>query len=788
MPITRIPLSWPYNPRRADTSKDQRRVNVMDEKVDGKTYTLKRPGTTLLYNYGSPGPGQGMTFYNGATYSVVNDQLAISSVNNDGTRGINWQAAGVADWSARSSFATVNVQGTIYVAGGLVDTAAALNTPTADVWSITPGTGWQLCTAAAPWTPRAEMTLLNGAGDTALLLIGGIDGTGPQNDVWSSPDGVNWTQLVKNGPWTPRYGAVGLSAGGNFFLMGGTNGSTVYNDIWVSINGTDWAELLPNADWSARAFAAAYAFPFGTLPAIWIAGGADSFGNGINETWYSTNGGKNWTLSPASFSIGGVYAGGYCVYNNRMWLVNGRTGPTVASSINYVYTSPDGLNWYPQTTMGPWQASCSGALVSFPTATSVSPYNYQSLYWLGGNNTAGVKSDLVYYGTLDTIQSLSGGISPAIAGQPYQFAPFQEGTVLLVKNQCGLWVVAGGSINQVKSNGYPGETVPGLCVLGSYAYVMDRSGLIHNCDADNPYQWQLLNVVGADYEADPAVALVKYLNYIVAFGTYTMQLFYDAGQPVGSPLLPYLNANVKIGCADAATVVDVGPSIMWVSRTQQFNRQVMIMNGMTPQVVSTPAIDKLLNGTGWTSLIAFSYYADGHLFYVLSSGSSFSLACDTSQQGFPWYEWTDITGTQPLFYSGSCSTLDEGGFQVQALLDGTIYTVGGQYYTDNGAAFPVQLRTAKVDFDNMRRKFWGRTTLVGDQNTGMPTICNTDDDYQTYSTPRTVDTSTPCPSIPRNGASLRRAWLVDLTNDQPLRWEALEVEWEQGNVPQGQAG
>lgn len=787
MPTTRVPLVWPWNPRSPDTTKDPRNVNVMVEKANDTNYVLKRPGVDRLYTVGLGGVGQGMTYFNGATYSVNTDQLILSSANNSGTTGATWQAAGYADWTARSSFGYVNVQGTIYILGGVIDAGASLNIPTNDVWSITPGTGWQLCTGAAPWSARAEPMVVNGAGDTALLLMGGVDATNTAlNDVWASADGVTWVQLLEEAPWAPRYGATCLVHQGTFYLIGGYDGSQVFNDIWVSIDGKTWGELVSSAYWPARAFAAGFSFNYNGRPAIWLVGGADVTLTGMNDVWFSVDGGKNWTFAVAAFPTG-ILAAGFTVYNNKMWIVNGRSGAAVATGLNTVYNSSDGVAWNQITTVGPWQASSSGALVLFPTATVVSPYNYQTMYWIGGNNTAGTKTNGVYYGTLDIVQSLLGSLSPNVSGQPYQFAVFQEGNTLLVKNQSNLWSVSGGIIYKINSNGYPSETVPGLVVLGSFAYVMDRTGLIHNCEADAPGIWPLLNVVGADYEFDPAVALSKYLNYVVAFGTYTTQFFYDAGVVDGSPLKPYLNANMKVGCAAAETVVDIGPTIMWVGRTQQYNRQVFMMSGMSPQVVSTPAIDKMLNGTSWSEPFAFSYYADGHLFYVLSCVGQRSFAYDTSTK--EWHEWTDSTGGNALLYSGSASDLDLNGFMVQEYTTGDIFLVGSQYYSDDGNTFPVELVTGKVDFGNNYRKFWGQTTLICDRNTGVAYIQTSDDDYQTYTAlNRTVDTSKSRPTLFRNGSSRRRAWKVTIENDEPLRWESLEVAYEQGAVQNGLAG
>lgn len=790
MPTIRLPLSWPFNPRAQNTTtKDPDRINVMDEVVNEKTYTLKRPGTSLRFTPPA-GTGQGMTFYNGGTYSVTSDTLQVSSANASGTSGLFWPSAGNAPWSVRSSFGTITINGSVYIIGGLTDAGGLTNIPTSDVWSITPGTGWIQNNPAAPWDARAETAV--GQINNVLFIMGGA-GVGPiaLSDVWSSSDqGVTWEHLTDDPPWPARYGASAISADNGIYLMGGTNqAGTYFNDIWFTTDGVTWAEVVANADWPVRAYAAHFYFPKDATNALWIVGGSDAAGNAINDAWYSTDGGKNWTDEGAVLGFGGVYAAGFIVYNNEMWIANGRTGPAVATSTNNVYHSSDGATWNLVAFAGPWQPSSSGVLVTFPTLTSISPYNYQTMYWLGGVDVTDTKTNLVYYSTLDLVVPLSIYLAPPITGQQYQFAAFQEGQVLLVKNQSMLWVVQAGKVEQVTDSGYPGETAVGIAVLGDTAYVLDRSGLIHNCASDNPFRWPLLNAVGADYEPDLGVALVKYLNYLVAFGAYTTQFFYDAGKAVGSPLLPYVSANSKVGCAAAATVVEMGATFMWLGRTLQYNRQVMIMNGLTPQVVSTPAVEKFLNKAEWNSPSAISVYAGGHLFYVLSPEAglgTFSLAFDTSTK--QWFKWTDAAGTGPWRYSASCSDLDINGFQVQSATDGKIYRVGVQYYSDDGTAFPVTIVTDKVDLSNNRRKFWGLTTIIGDRNTGTPRIQTTDDDYQSYNTGRTVNMATARPCLYRNGSSRRRAWKITQTDIQPMRLEYLEIDVEQGGVQLGNAG
>ncbi len=333
---------------------------------------------------------------------------------------------------------------------------------------------------------------------------------------------------------------------------------------------------------------------------------------------------------------------------------------------------------------------------------------------------------------------------------------------------------------QVTDSRYPYQTVPGIVVLGGYAYVMDPSGLIRNCALNDPFHWPLLNAVGADYESDPGVALVKYLNYVVAFGTYTCQFFYDAGIINGSPLKPYLNANMRVGCAAAATVCNIGPTVVWMSRTLEYNRQIMMFNGLAPQVISTPAVDKMLEAARFANPYATTAYSQGHLFYIISGSSDSSLVYDFSVK--EWYEWTN-TDSDPFSFTASCSTQAFFGNLLLHATDGKVYRFDGIYNADNGTPFPVTVQTGLIDFDNTYNKFFGRTRIVGDKGAGTPTIQTTDDDYNTFSAGRTQDMDAnwraPARALFQEGAAISRAWKITQTDTSPFRWQALEVQYTQ---------
>ena len=786
MPTVRLPLSWPFNPRSADTAKDQHRVNVMDEVLGERIFTLKRPGLSVYEPTYTAGEGQALTIFNGAVYSVIGDRLNQSGAAASGANGSAWQAMANAPWLGRELFGIVDLNGSIYLLGG----GNGL-TVLSDVWQRDTDGTWLQATASAPWAGRSNMMV--GVINDAMYVFGGR--TGPAgtylHDVWASKNGKNWTQSTSAAAWTARSGSGVISADNGIYLLGGESAAGYKNDVWFTVDGITWTEVTPaavksdgTAAWSARTLMQNYYFK----NKLWVAGGYDGT-NGKNDVWSSSDVGKTWTLTQASaWASAGLGAvgrrqAGAVVYNNKMWMINGvMGGPDVY--VNHVYSSIDGIDWPLVTASGPWAPSYSGKVFVAPVPPGVSSYNYLTMYWVGGSSATVSFSSVVYYATLNETLALGTGLTTAVADQPMQFNAFNNNGQLLLKNRRNLWVIDAANVIPVSDNRYPFETVPGIVVLGGIAYVMDTTGLIHSCELNDPYHWPLLNVVGADYESDPGVALVKYLNYVLAFGTYTMQFFYDAGIADGSPLRPYLNANMKIGCASAETIANVGPTIVWLGQTAERNWQVMILNGLMPQVISTPAIDKLINNVAnnarWRGIAA---YSNGHLFYILSdaNGSSDKSSFVYDLTVKQWFEWTTFSGIGPFDYAASAArTVTPIGTLLLSPFNGSIYKFDGSYNDDNGVPFVVTLQTAKVDAENNRTKFWGQTELIGDRNAGEPLVQTTDDDYQSFNLGRTVDMSTSRPVLYRNGSSRRRAWKITQRDSNAMRLEALEVTFEQG--------
>lgn len=207
--------------------------------------------------------------------------------------------------------------------------------------------------------------------------------------------------------------------------------------------------------------------------------------------------------------------------------------------------------------------------------------------------------------------------------------------------------------NVSNMSGYPVETVRGVAYLDGTYYVADPNARVWGSDINDPLTWSPLNVLEAQAEPDGAVAIARQLQYIVVFGKWTIEFFQDAGNPTGSPLLPYTSAFLEMGCVDGNSVAQAENTIGFIGQTRTKGVGVYTLNGTSPQYISNPSIDRIISENPKTKVRAFWVKISGHYFYVLSL-DGITLAWD--QMGQDWKEWTTLypqtNATVPCNISG----------------------------------------------------------------------------------------------------------------------------------------
>lgn len=351
-----------------------------------------------------------------------------------------------------------------------------------------------------------------------------------------------------------------------------------------------------------------------------------------------------------------------------------------------------------------------------------------------------------------------------------------------------------GAIVTAVLNTFPaGPLVPGVVFLDSYIIIATTTGRLYSSGVNDPTTWNALDYISAESEPDNLVGIVKHLNYVLAFGQWSTDFFYDAGNPVASPLAVAQSYKNEIGCANGNSIVQFEQTVAWIGQSKSTGTGVFMLEGVSPIKVSTPYIERCLGNSNLTDVTAYAFKYNGHMFYLMTLHDlNMTLVYDVNEK--TWYNWTlwaegnSNSGSpgiyaeqyfRPSFYAGTgliYYMLDDD--------DGKLYTMSDTNYTDAGAPIYYRAVTDIIDSGTTKRKFYNRVEIVGDKVPATMMIRHTNDDYQTWSNYRQVDLSKSRPQVYQCGQARRRAWEFLCTDDAPLRLDAAEVDFNIGEMEQ----
>jgi hypothetical protein len=221
-------------------------------------------------------------------------------------------------------------------------------------------------------------------------------------------------------------------------------------------------------------------------------------------------------------------------------------------------------------------------------------------------------------------------------------------TTVVFKTATDGYYYNGTTVTKITDADYPALTVPGIVYLDDYYFVMDPDSRIWNSALGDPSTWTALGFVSAEVEPDSGTGIAKWQNYLVAFGEWTSELFYDAGNPPpGSPLSRVSNSVQQIGCVNGRSIAEVDGGLVWVGQSRSKGRSVYaVKESFTPTRISTDDVDRILDLDDVQDIYAWCGKIDGHRFYVLTLVDSGITLVGDIDQGL-WYEWSTLTAQDP---------------------------------------------------------------------------------------------------------------------------------------------
>jgi len=342
---------------------------------------------------------------------------------------------------------------------------------------------------------------------------------------------------------------------------------------------------------------------------------------------------------------------------------------------------------------------------------------------------------------------------------------------------------SGGGLVEITDGDFPAAFVKGWAYLDGTTYVGKANANIQGSGINDPTSWAADNTIVAQIEPDQGVAVAKQLIYVLALKQWGTEVFYDAGNATGSPLSSVPGAKINYGCVTSDSVQSIDGILIWVCTNQSSSIQVMKMEGLKAEIISTDPVERLLDEVDFTTTYSLQFKNRGHRFYILTFVvSNLTLVYDLDQN--VWHQWTDTNGDYfPFVATTYDATTLKHQFQHES--NGRIYLAEESYYTDNGEAIVVDIVTPNFDGEIDRRKQMNRLTFLADQVPGsILQVRKNDDDYEPtkWSNFRNVDLSKKLPTMMNCGTFVRRAYNLRHACNTPFRIKAMNMQLDIGTL------
>ena len=387
----------------------------------------------------------------------------------------------------------------------------------------------------------------------------------------------------------------------------------------------------------------------------------------------------------------------------------------------------------------------------------------------------GATNSTIYNGTtsLGTITGKATAITETFVGTTATLA------ISSSDNTGWYYDVPTGTVTKIVDANFPGnagKTLAGTFAhMDGWAFIMATDGTLWNSTLNTVTGWAALNFVTANAYPDRGIGCIRYKNQIMAFGSESIQFYYNAGNPVGSPLTRIDTQTVKVGAINSDSIGQISDTVFWVGSSPQGGCTVYRYDGSV-QRISYPEQDYQLLLAGPTNITLTTLRFYGRSFVMIIAGTTTLVYCVEDKR---WHQWTTTT---PLWYK--CAGLSSGNqiltFSISnQSTSGKVYIVNpaSLVFTDDSVAYTATAQTRATDFDQSNRIFFEQLRIIADvePTTSTLTVAYTDDDYNTWVTAGTVDLSTVTPRLSRLGSSYKRAWKFSHSANTAMRIRRADV-------------
>ncbi|MGH1414842.1 MAG: hypothetical protein ACRBB0_15245 [Pelagimonas sp.] len=262
-------------------------------------------------------------------------------------------------------------------------------------------------------------------------------------------------------------------------------------------------------------------------------------------------------------------------------------------------------------------------------------------------------------------------------GETHMAASFDE---LAIVSGGRYYICDGTGVTEYTTGAVTSAT--GVAFLDGYFIVTGeaagRADALTVSSLDDGTTFDALEFAYAESNPDALVGLIADHNELWAFGTDTVQVFYNSGE-LTFPFTPNKGALIEQGCVSGASIAKADNAVFWVTPDGKVGRSF----GSGPEWIDTAEIRRELSES--TISGAYTFSERGHEFYAIRRTEGTTLVVDL-KTGL-WHERAAGLSGGP--WGATCGHTF-GGVEYFGTSDGRVATIGEDTYTDFGEVLAAE--------------------------------------------------------------------------------------------------
>lgn len=342
---------------------------------------------------------------------------------------------------------------------------------------------------------------------------------------------------------------------------------------------------------------------------------------------------------------------------------------------------------------------------------------------VSGNKVFGATFNGTTWSTAEigTIGTSSGPVSCGSAG--YSEAALGDGFSSVIcdgdKGYLYRISVLGGVLSETLST-YPTEwdhVKPSHVVLIDGYFILNKvgTGMFYVSNWNSPAMIDPLSFASSEGDPDTLISMISNNRLLWLFNERTTEVWSNTGN-ADFPFERISGGFIEKGCVAGFSVAKIDGVVLWLGRDESGQGVIYAAQGLTPQRISTHAIEEAIAGyADIKSATAYTYQSEGHSFYVLNFAEA-TWVYDLSTK--LWHEMAHTYDGNLQRHRGNVHAFfpQYGLHLVGDHSSNKVYKFNSEYFTDDGDAI-TRMRTSPHISGGFKRLFCSSFQL--DMETGV---------------------------------------------------------------------